>query len=260
MKRSLKIVTGIIAVSTLVLSVLRLVPLRSGWGIPYWFFKLTSGALAPFMAVGGLVTGLLGGWLRAPLTVTAGLSGAALSLRYVRDVTASRVDYSRIAGPGWVRTVAARRNPAMLAKPWRWRLPADPEPQFQQDVTYATVPDTERALLCDLWQPGPGIAPSGLGIIYCHGSGWYLSDKDVGTRPFFRHLAAQGHVVMDVAYRMCPETNLEGMVADVKRAVVWMKDHAAELGVDPKRVILSGGSAGAHLAMLADEERCQASD
>jgi acetyl esterase/lipase len=90
-----------------------------------------------------------------------------------------------------------------------------------------------------------------VGVIYCHGSGWYLSDKDVGTRPFFQHLAAQGHVVMDVAYRMCPETNLEGMVADVKRAVVWMKSHGAELGVDPARVVLSGGSAGAHLAMLS---------
>ncbi len=92
--------------------------------------------------------------------------------------------------------------------------------------------------------------PSGVAVIYCHGSGWYLSDKDMGTRPFFRHLAAQGHVVMDVAYRMCPETDVLGMVADVKEAVAWMKAHAADYGADPERVVLSGGSAGAHLAML----------
>ena len=114
-----------------------------------------------------------------------------------------------------------------------------------------TGDDTDRPLLCDLWQPPAGVNPSGVAVIYFHGSGWYLSDKDMGTRPFFRHLTAQGHVVMDVAYRMCPETDVVGMVADVKEAVAWMKAHAADYGADPSRVVLSGGSAGAHLAMLA---------
>jgi hypothetical protein len=71
------------------------------------------------------------------------------------------------------------------------------------------------------------------------------------TEPWFRHLAAQGHVVMDVAYRLAPETNVPGMQGDVKRAVVWMKRDAASFGVNPDRVVLGGDSAGAHLALLA---------
>lgn len=55
--------------------------------------------------------------------------------------------------------------------------------------------------------------------MYLHGSAWYLLDKDYGTRPFSRHLAAQGHVIMDVAYRLCPEVDIYEMVGDVKRAV-----------------------------------------
>jgi acetyl esterase/lipase len=59
-------------------------------------------------------------------------------------------------------------------------------------------------------------------------------DKDFNTRPFFRHLATQGHVVMDVAYRLCPEVDIYGMIGDVKRAVVWMKTNAEKYGLDPR--------------------------
>jgi acetyl esterase/lipase len=56
---------------------------------------------------------------------------------------------------------------------------------------------------------------------------------------------------MDLGYRLIPETNVPGMQGDVKRAIVWMKRHAAAFGVNPDRVVLGGGSAGAHLALLA---------
>jgi acetyl esterase/lipase len=84
-------------------------------------------------------------------------------------------------------------------------------------------------------------------VVYLHGSAWCMLDKDVGTRPLFRHLAAQGHV----AYWLFPETDLPGMVADAKRALAWMKHHAADLQVRPDRVVVAGGSAGGHLGLLA---------
>ena len=94
------------------------------------------------------------------------------------------------------------------------------------------------------------MTPSGLAILYFHGSGWHFLDKDVATRPMFRHLAAQGHVIMDVAYRLCPEVNWREMAGDPKRAVAWMKAQAANYNVDPQRIVLAGGSAGGHLALL----------
>ena len=126
-----------------------------------------------------------------------------------------------------------------------------PEPRLRQDVVFATVPGSGRKLLCDLWQPPAAVSSSGLAVVYLHGSAWCMLDKDVGTRPLFRHLTAQGHVVVDVAHRLFPETDMPGMLADTKRALAWVKDHAADLGIRPDRVVVAGGSSGGHLALLA---------
>jgi acetyl esterase/lipase len=56
---------------------------------------------------------------------------------------------------------------------------------------------------------------------------------------------------MDVSYRLCHETDMLGMVGDVKRAIVWVKANAERYGLDPNRVVVGGGSAGGHLALLA---------
>ena len=140
MKRLPKILISLMALSTLLLSGLRLVHLRSKSGLRLWFVKLTAGAQAPFMVIGGLVSGLLGIWLKAPIAVLAGVAGAALSARYVQDVVTIDVDYSPLFGPDWPQTVAARRAPAMLPKRWTWRLPASPDPRLEQDVVFATAP------------------------------------------------------------------------------------------------------------------------
>jgi len=129
-------------------------------------------------------------------------------------------------------------------------MSASPEPIWERDFPFWTIPGTEEQLLCDVWRPSDGNV-SGLAFIYFHGSGWYIGDKDVLTRPFFRHLVAQGHTVMDVAYRLCPEVDIFDMVGDAKRAIAWMKNNASRYGVDPEKIVLGGGSAGGHLAQLA---------
>jgi acetyl esterase/lipase len=202
------------------------------------------------LAVISALAGLLGIWLRAPFTAIAGLASAVFSTRYVWGVITSSVDWERAFGASWQQILTERQNPAMLKGRWTWLMTSSGEPRLQQDVVFCVLPETERKLLCDLWLPPAGVAPSGVAVIYFHGSGWYLGDKDLGTRSFFRQLAVQGHVVMDVAYRMCPETDLRGMVGDVKRAIAWMKSQGPQYGVDPGRVVLIGGSAGGHLALL----------
>jgi acetyl esterase/lipase len=129
-------------------------------------------------------------------------------------------------------------------------MKASPPPIWERDIAFWSVPDMDRQLLCDIWRPADGNV-SGLACVYIHGGAWYFMDKDMGTRSFFRHLVAQGHTVMDVSYRLCPEVDIYGMIGDVKRAVVWMKANASRYGVNPEKVVLGGGSAGGHLAQLA---------
>ena len=130
-------------------------------------------------------------------------------------------------------------------------LPASPDPIFIRNISFHTIAGKNRELLCDIWQPPYNIIHSGLAFIYLHGSAWTVLDKDFGTRIFFRRLASQGHVIMDVAYRLFPETDFMGMVHDTKYAIAWMKANAVAYGVNPDRIVIGGGSAGAHIALLA---------
>jgi acetyl esterase/lipase len=88
-------------------------------------------------------------------------------------------------------------------------------------------------------------------VVYVHGGGWRIGDKDMATRTFFQRLAGQGHVVMDISYNLWPEAEITTMVGEVKRAVLWLKERSQAYDVNPERLVLMGGSAGAHLALLA---------
>jgi acetyl esterase/lipase len=213
--------------------------------------KLLAAGFVPFIAALGLalaaVGAVFGSWW---IAVPAGVAAVGALVVMVR-VGAARVDLSGVLGVGWQDRIPAERRKGMVRRWWTGPLRSGPQPRLRRDVRFATVPGTGRVLLCDVWQPPPGVAPSGLALVYLHGSGYYVFDKDFMTRPLFRHLAAQGHVVMDVAHRLFPETGVPGMVGDAKRAVAWVREHATELEVDPDRIVLAGGSSGGHLALLA---------
>ena len=216
--------------------------------------KMIAGAISPYAAAAGITGALLGLVTGSPVAVAAGVWGAKRSWDYVSRICATQGDFARAFGPEWQAPFELHRNAYTLAGRWTWRPPEPPEPVWERDMVFWTLPATEtapeRPLLCDIWQPPETITRSGLAVIYFHGSGWHFLDKDVGTRPMFRHLASQGHVVMDVAYRLCPEVAWQEMAGDPRRAVAWLKDHAVDYGVDPERIVLAGGSAGGQLALL----------
>ena len=64
-------------------------------------------------------------------------------------------------------------------------------------------------------------------------------------------MANQGHVILDVAYPLAPQANLELMLTSVGQAIKWMKEHAKQFRVNPERIVLMGVSGGAHLALMA---------
>jgi acetyl esterase/lipase len=241
-----------LAVLLLAWTLLLYVPFR--WrpvGLYLFVPKMAAAAFTPFIAAAGLLLALVGGlggwwWMAAP----AALAAVGASIVVVR-LGLVRANLTGALGPDWAGRIPSHRRSRMVGRWWRGRLPTVPEPRLRQDVVFATVPGTGRDLLCDVWQPPADVPASGLAVVYLHSGAWCAFDKDAWTRPLFRHLAAQGHVVVDVAYRLFPETDLPGMVADAKRALAWLQHHAADLDVDPGRVVLAGGSAGGHLALLA---------
>ena len=124
-------------------------------------------------------------------------------------------------------------------------MPAPPRGVCQPNVAYGVNPRTGKDLLADLWLPPQDQARSGVGVIYVHGGAWRLGTKDMGTRPFFRRLAGQGHVVMDIDYTLAPATDVPGMVGDVKRALIWLKQNAAAYAplISPEIITSTGMNA-----------------
>lgn len=213
--------------------------------------KSTATAQTPALTVLGALTAALGAIRRSRFAVISGALGAGVGTYYVTRVTASHDGHERAFGPDWQQHISADAERRMLPHRRSMRLPRVPAPSWTRDVPFWTVPGTDRELLADVWEPAAGVERSGTAIVYLYGGSWHFFDKDVLTRPLFRQLTAQGHVVMDAAHRSCPETDLFGMVGDVHRAVAWIKANAERYAVDPERVVVMGASSGAHIALLA---------
>jgi len=83
---------------------------------------------------------------------------------------------------------------------------------------------------------------------------WYGGSWDEGKRQEYRFvgvaLARLGYVTVIPDYRLYPQVRFPLFLDDGAQAVAWVQQHAAEYGGDPRRVILMGHSAGAHMAAM----------
>ncbi|HOO56424.1 MAG TPA: alpha/beta hydrolase [bacterium] len=105
-------------------------------------------------------------------------------------------------------------------------------------------------ILGDMYLPeGDGPFPA---IYSIHGGGFVVGDKS--QEPLVRYcreLAEAGFVVLNINYRLLNQGGIfPNSIHDVKCGLAWLKTHAAEYGVDPDRIAVSGYSAGAHLAAM----------
>ena len=213
-----------------------------------WIPKLMGGALSPILRITsgwGAVMALL----RRDWGLTAaGILGLGLATRFIKDLPNNDEQFDRAFGSDKVDVWRRRDFSA------RYLSPQQSPPikvDFQRDIICGQNPQSGAPLFADLWQPGGEIPPSEMGVVYAHGSGWRVGDKDMLTRHFFQHLARQGHVVLDIAYTLWPQCDLPAMVAEFNQAILWIKENSATLEVNPERIIAMGGSAGGHLALLA---------
>lgn len=127
----------------------------------------------------------------------------------------------------------------------------------QTTATYSVQTSTDLAYgpLSDevLDQCIPASAPASRpGIIMIHGGGWVGGDK-AQDRNICQLFASEGYVVTTINYRLGPRYNWPDQIGDVQLAVRYMRAHAAQTGLDPKRICSLGDSAGAHLALFLDE-------
>jgi acetyl esterase/lipase len=118
--------------------------------------------------------------------------------------------------------------------------------QMEANIRYDKYPET----VLDILQPSAPALANRPGIIVIHGGGWVQGDKERMLAeyclPFIRH----GFVVANVEYRLAKAAPAPAAVSDVLQAAQWFHDHAAQYKVDPNRILVTGSSAGGHLALM----------
>jgi acetyl esterase/lipase len=104
----------------------------------------------------------------------------------------------------------------------------------------------------DVWRrtdlPADGRAPV---LVQVHGGAWIMGQKEGQAHPLMAHLAERGWVCVTINYRLSPRATWPDHIVDVKRAIAWTRANIGEHGGDPANVVITGGSAGGHLAALA---------
>lgn len=119
-----------------------------------------------------------------------------------------------------------------------------------QTIAYGSDP----LQVMDVWPAahtaGPAGPPAPL-VVFVHGGGWQRGSKDNAAGSWKQvHYPAQGYVYASLNYRLVPQATVEQQAADIAAALKTLLDRAGPLGIDHRRVVLMGHSAGAHLVAL----------
>jgi len=180
----------------------------------------------------------------AALLLLAGLAASsAQAAGAVSDSVAAQAAEMR----GLIDASGARRRPNDLADDdpgGTIVLPAGA--RVERDVAYGST--TEQKL--DVYIPG-GAAQAPL-IFMVHGGAWMIGDKShagVVANKLSRWLP-RGYILVSVNYRLVPRATPLEQADDVARALALVQQRAAGWGGDPRRVLVMGHSAGAHLVSL----------
>ncbi len=139
-----------------------------------------------------------------------------------------------------------------LAAPTAWAQRTYP-PEFKGAVehVYKTVGETKLKLYA--FNPAEHRASDHRpAIVFFFGGGW-TNGSPVQFEQQCRYLASRGTVAITADYRVASRHQVKAVecVKDAKSAIRWVRGHAGELGVDPDKIVASGGSAGGHIAACA---------
>jgi acetyl esterase/lipase len=116
----------------------------------------------------------------------------------------------------------------------------------QIDVVYAKGKDWEQKL--DIYLP-PNTGKQTPVVINIHGGGWNHGTKEsqTGFNTFFK----MGFAVVNIEYRLTPQATAPAAVEDARCALIYVIKNAKALNIDVNKVVVMGGSAGGHLALMA---------
>ena len=140
--------------------------------------------------------------------------------------------------------LAALVSPSFLRAPL-WATHAANEYQMYPNVTYLTMGDTQ--LKMDIYRRRTATTPQPT-IIYMHGGFWVAGNKEGAILNLLPWME-MGWNVVNVEYRLGPNTLAPGALEDCFCALRYVAQQAKTYNVDVDRIVVTGESAGGHLAL-----------
>lgn len=136
---------------------------------------------------------------------------------------------------------------AQQLHPGHWAENASSDYGIGADITYGVFQGVPVHL--DVWtnQKATGPVPT---LMYIHGGGWVFGDKG-GAVNLFLPYVERGWNIVNVEYRMAGTSPAPGAVEDVRCALRWIYRNASQYHFDTTRIVVTGHSAGGHLALMA---------
>ena len=115
----------------------------------------------------------------------------------------------------------------------------------QLNVVYTKVNDWDGRM--DLYLPPASSKPTPV-IINIHGGGWNHGAKEEqgGFAPYFK----AGFAVANMEYRLTSQATAPAAIEDTRCVLIYLIKNAKALNIDPNKIIIMGGSAGGHLALM----------
>lgn len=202
---------------------------------------LLSGTLAVLLEPAFLSTQW---WLIVGLTIAdaAMLAAIALRARTARPMLtkALRVAFGdqlepRTTRPSWWRLV--------LIPVVSWR----PDVRKSRNITYGPKGRGNRL---DVYTSRRRIRADAPVLVYLHGGAFRMGSKSLGAHPLLYRLAAEGWVCISADYRLF-RAQYGDQLDDAHAVLEWTRAHARTYGGDPGKILVAGGSSGAHLAATA---------
>ncbi len=126
---------------------------------------------------------------------------------------------------------------------------SSPQVEVRGDISFLTSARTEKL---DFYLPKSRKAgEKSPAVLLIHGGGWKEGDKRQAREiEFGMTLAKNGFVAASINYALRSDGKFPLNLQDCKNGVRYLRAHADELGIDPNRISVMGGSAGGHLALL----------
>jgi acetyl esterase/lipase len=132
------------------------------------------------------------------------------------------------------------------AESWPPGKPRIPEyVKVTKDVRYGPHPDN----LLDILEPKER-ARHRPGVLLLHGGGWIGGSRDWVSEHVCLRYVERGFVCANVEYRVARVATAPAAVQDVLLAARWFEKNAGRYGVDRRRIVVTGDSAGGHLALM----------